>query len=123
MSNKIVNKAFGLPESDETHEYIFKSGEYGSFYQYWYRDRFGNYYRYTNAPLDSPDFDPFFGQPLMDPEQPLPEKNPSFFTQEGFKRHLSPPEGVEPISNPAYNQQDPRNIWFEVMQGEGGATY
>lgn len=112
-----------MPSSDTTHEYIFKSGEYGTLYQYWYRDRAGNYYRYTNAPVDTPDFDPFLGQPLLDPEQPLPEKNPEYFTQEGYKRHMAIPQGVEPQRNPNYAQSDLRNIWFEVVSQKGQAQY
>ncbi len=111
-----VRKAFGMPSTDSAHQYIYKSGEYGPMYQYWYRDAQGNYYRYTNAPVDHPDFDPFFGLPLMDPEQPIPEKNPEFFTAEGFKRAMAAPQGVEPTRNPAYNQNDAANLWFEVVQ-------
>lgn len=112
-----------MPSSDDTHEYIFKSGEYGTMYQYWYRDRAGNYYRYTNAPVDHPDFDPFLGQPLMDPEQPLPEKNPEFFTAEGYKRNMAIPQGAEPERNPNYTQNDSRNIWFEVLSQKGQPQY
>lgn len=112
-----------MPDTDSSHQYIYKSGEYGSMSQYWYRDAQGNYYRYTNAPVDSPDFDPFFGLPLMDPEQPVPEKNPEFFTAEGFKRSMAAPQGVEPTRNPAYNQKDPANLWFEAIQQGGQAAY
>ena len=118
-----LKKAFGMPSTDSTHQYIFKSGEYGSMYQYWYRDSLGNYYRYTNAPVDTPDYDPLLGQPLMDPEQPLPEKNPEFFTPEGYKRSMAVPQGTEPIRNPEYNQKDPRNLWFEVVQSGQAPTY
>ncbi|NJL53714.1 hypothetical protein HC928_00315 [bacterium] len=112
-----------MPSSDLTHEYIFKSGEYGTMYQYWYRDRAGNYYRYTNAPTDNPDFEPFFGAQLMDPEQPLPEKNPEFFTEEGYKRHMALPGQVKAERNPSYSQNDQRNIWFEVYLRGGKQNY
>lgn len=112
-----------MPSTDDTHEYVFKSGEYGPMYQFWYRDRSGNYYRYTNAPADHPDFDPYFGQPLMDPEQPLPEKNPEFFTPEGYKLSMAAPQGQEPQQNPAYNQADPRNIWWAVAAQGGKPSY
>lgn len=114
-----IKKAFGMPSADGTHQYIFKSGEYGTLYQYWWRDRLGNYYRYSNAAEGTPDFDPFFGAPLLDNEQPLPEKNPTFFTEEGFKRHMAVPEGVEATRNENYNQNDSRNIWFEVFDQKG----
>lgn len=112
-----------MPSSDATHTYVFKSGEYGTLYQYWYRDRAGNYFRYTNAPVDTPEFDPFLGQPLMDPEQPLPEKNPEFFTAEGYKRHMAVPQGTETQRNPGYTQNDSRNLWFEVLSQKGQAQY
>lgn len=112
-----------MPSTDSSHQYLYKSGEYGPMSQFWYRDQQGNYYRYTNAPVDSPDFDPFFGLPLMDPEQPLPEKNPEFFTAEGFKRFVAAPKNVEPVRNPAYNQNDGANLWFEAAQQGGGITY
>lgn len=108
-----------MPSADEGHQYIFKSGEYGTFYQYWWRDPIGNYYRYTNAPQDSSDFDPFMGLPLLDPEQPLPEKNPNFFTEAGYKRHMGLPEDVSPERNTTYSQNDGLNIWFEVYEKNG----
>lgn len=112
-----------MPSTDSAHQYLFKSGEYGPMYQYWYRDPQGNYYRYTNAPVDNPDYDPLVGLPLMDPEQPLPEKNPEFFTPEGYKRSLAVPQGVEPIRNPAYNQNDAANLWFETIQQGNKPAY
>lgn len=112
-----------MPDTDSSHQYTYKSGEYGPMFQYWYRDAQGNYYRYTNAPVDSPDYDPFFGLPLMDPEQPVPEKNSEFFTPEGHKRSMAAPQGVEPTRNPAYNQNDPANLWFEVVQQGGKVAY
>lgn len=118
-----IKKAFGMPSTDSTHQYIFKSGEYGSMFQYWYRDQLGNYYRYTNAPEDHPDYDPLVGLPLMDPEQPVAEKNPEFFSPEGYKLSQATPQGTNPQRNPAYNQNDPRNLWFEVMSGGQKPTY
>lgn len=112
-----------MPSTDSAHQYLFKSGEYGSMYQYWYRDQQGNYYRYTNAPVDHPDYDPLVGLPLLDPEQPLPEKNAEFFTPEGYRRSMAVPQGVEPTRNPAYNQNDPANLWFEVLQQGEKPTY
>lgn len=118
-----LKKAFGMPSNDPGQQYVFRSGEYGTMYQYWYRDTQGNYYRYTNAPEDHPDYDPLVGQPLMDPEQPLPEKNPEFFSPEGYKRFNAVPNGIQPTRNPAYNQQDPSNLWFEVLNQQGKASY
>lgn len=59
----------------------------------------------------------------MDPEQPLPEKNPEFFSPEGYKRFNAVPNGIQPTRNPAYNQQDPSNLWFEVLNQQGKASY
>lgn len=118
-----VKKAFGMPSTDTSHQYIYKSGEYGTMYQYWYRDKAGNYYRYTNAPEDNPDYDPFFGIPLLEADQPLPENNPEFFTPEGLKRSMAVPAGAEPTKNPLYNQNDASNIWFESLQQKSGTTY
>lgn len=112
-----------MPSSDSVHQYIFKSGEYGSFYQFWWKDRLGNYYRYTNADPNHPDFDPFWGQPLIDPEQPLIEKNPEFFSKEGFLLHVAPPTGVEIEQNPNYNPQDPKNLWYGVFKDVSGLQY
>ena len=118
-----LNKAFGMPNADTSHQYIYKSGEYGSMYQYWYRDTAGNYYRYTNAPEDTPDYDPLVGLPLMDPEQPLPEKNPEFFSPEGYKLAIAIPQGAKPNRNPSYNQNDPRNLWLEVVMDGDKPSY
>jgi|688.fasta_scaffold01119_34 hypothetical protein len=115
-----IKKAFGMPSAaDSAHQYIFKSGEYGTLYQYWWRDRLGNYYRYSNAPQESADFDPFLGAPLLDADQPLVEKNPEFFTQEGYKRHMAPPQGAKLSRNSDYNQNSSQNIWFEVFDNKG----
>lgn len=114
-----IKKAFGLPSGDSSHTYVYKSGEFGNMYQYWWRDSMGNYYRYSNAEEGVPDFDPLLGAPLMDPEQPLPEKTPAFFTEEGYKRTMAVPEGVTATRNEAYNQNDSKNIWFEVFDKSG----
>ena len=116
-SSTEVHKAIGLPEDvDPTHTYVFRSGEYGTFYQYWYADRGGTYWKYTNAPEDHEDFDPAAGPPLMDPEQPMPHTDPQFYTPEGFKRHIGVPPEVEPEPNESYNPASPRDIWFEMFQ-------
>jgi len=114
-----ISKAFGMPATDGTHTYVFKSGEYGSLYQYWWMDQAGNYYRYSNAPPESPDYDPFYGEPMMDPEQPVPEKHTKFFTKDGYKRNMAVPEGIEPLQNPSYDKNSAVNIWFEVFDLEG----
>lgn len=114
-----IKKAFGMPSADAAHTYIFRSGEYGTFYQYWWRDRLGNYYRYSNAAEDSEDFDPFYGPPLLDQDQPFQEKNPEFFTDEGYKRNHAIAEGKNIERNPLYSQSDGRRIWFEMYEDEG----
>lgn len=116
-----IHKALGLPDDvDPTHTYTFRSGEYGTFYQYWYADKAGNYWKYTNAPEDHEDHDPYAGEPLLDPEQPLPHTDPQFFTPEGYKRHLGVPPEVETEPNEAYKPNSPRDVWFEKYTSPAG---
>ena len=117
-----LNKAVGLPESiDPTHTYVFRSGAYG-LYQFWYKDMAGNYWRYTNAPEDSEDYDPRFGEALISPDQPMPHTSPQFFTEEGFKRHVAVPEGMKAERNEAYNPVDSANLWFEAYSNDDGLS-
>ena len=67
---------------DPDHTYVFKAGELGLF-SYWYIDRANNYWRYSNAPEDHPEYDENLGIPVMDRNQPTPAENPPFFTFEG----------------------------------------
>lgn len=119
-----ITKGFGLPETiDPNHEYIYRSGEYG-LYSYWYKDGFGNYWLYTNAPEGHPDFDEHAGEAMVDPNQPLPHSSPEYFTSDGFKRNQAVPVSAEPKENPDYNPMDSRNIWSEVYQsGDGSMRY
>jgi hypothetical protein len=109
---------------DPEHTYVFKTGEYG-LYDYWYRDRGGNYWRYSNAPEDHKDFDPKAGVPLLDSEQPLPHTAPQYFTPEGRKRHVAVPLEVTTEINPSYNPLDTKNVWYETYESpeDGSRRY
>lgn len=104
---------------DPDHKYVFKTGEYG-INDYWYRDRTGNYWRYSNAPEDHKDFDPDAGVPLLDKDQPMPHTAPQFFTDVGRRRHSAIPKEVITSVNPSYNPVDPKNVWYETYQGPDG---
>lgn len=120
---KKVEKSVGLPtEMDVEHEYIYKTG-FHSIVDYWWRDFYGNYIRYTNAPVDSKDYNPLLGEPLVHPEQPLPTTNPEYFTEEGFKRHQAVAAGLIPRRNPEYDPFNPKELWFEVVESAGLVRY
>jgi len=118
--NNTIQKAFGLPEAiDPAHEYIYKTGEH-DIYQYWYRDHIGNYWEYTNAPEDSPDYDPLCGSAFLSPDQPMPHIAPQFYTPEGYKRSMGVPDGVELESNDAYDPTSPSEVWYEMYTDPEG---
>ena len=120
MTSGDINKAVGLPESiDPDHKYVFRSGEYGIF-TYWYKDRAGNYWKYTNAPKEHAEYDKHAGEALMDINQPLPHTNPEFYNEEGLKRHMSVPFGMDTERNPNYDSKDARNTWYELYTSEEG---
>lgn len=115
-----IAKAVNLPEGqDATHEYEFRSGEYAPYYLYWYKDRSGNYVRYSNAPEDSTDHNPFLGEPIIEQDQPFLHSAPQFYTPEGWKRHTAPPMDVETVPNPDYDKRDESKIWFEKYGQDG----
>lgn len=117
-----LSKAIMPDMVDPEHLYVFKTGDYG-LYNFWYIDGGHNYWKYSNAPEDDPDFDPNLGVPVMSKEQPLPADNPQFFTYEGKKRHMAVPPGILADRNEEYNLIDPFNIWFEVYEREGERRY
>jgi len=111
-----LNKAVGLPlEADLDHKYSYVSGFYG-IKNFWYTDKLGNYWRYTNAPVDHKDYDERLGEPLIHPVQPLPHTNPEYFTPEGYKRNQAVAEGLLPQRNQDYNPASNKQVWFEVVQ-------
>ena len=115
-----VEKAVGMPESiDAGHKYTYRSGVYGIF-TYWYKDMAGNYWKYTNAPEGHAEHDQHAGEAMLDIDQPLPHLNGEFFTEEGKKRHMAIPQGMEPDTNPSYSPKDPRNTWYELYRSEDG---
>jgi len=107
---------------DPDHSYVFKSGEFG-LYDYWYIDNFHNYWKYSNAPEGTPDYDPTLGIPLMAKDQPMPAENPQFFTADGQKRSQAVPPDMMPEENPDYNSLDPRNIWYEMYERDVDRRY
>lgn len=107
---------------DPEHTYVFKTGELG-LNDFWYIDRGTNYWRYSNAPEDHPDYDPKLGIPIMYTNQPTPAENPQFFTFEGTKRHMAVPEDLLAERNEAYSPVDAKQIWFEVYEREGERRY
>lgn len=117
-----LEKAIGLPEQlDPTHTYVYRSGEHG-IYSYWWKDTAGNYWKYTNAPEDSIDHDPYGGNPLIDPDQPMQHTTPSFFTEDGTKRNVAVPPDSKPEINEAYNPDIPQQIWYEKYTSPDGVT-
>ncbi len=115
-----LTKGFMPDLIDPDHDYVFKTGEYG-IYDYWYRDRAGNYWRYTNAPEDHEDFDPRAGVPLLDKDQPMPHTAPQFFAANGRRRHSAVPKDATAEINAAYDPLDPKQTWYETYQGPDGA--
>jgi len=107
---------------DPEHSYVFRSGEYGLF-DYWYIDRAHNYWKYSNAPEGTPDYDPTLGVPIMDKNQPMPAENPQFFTAEGRKRSQAVPPDLLPEDNEAYSPLDSRNIWIEMYERDTDRRY
>jgi hypothetical protein len=107
---------------DPEHTYVFKTGELGLF-DFWYVDRGNNYWRYSNAPEDHPEYDENLGIPIMYRNQPTPAENPQFFTFEGSKRHMSIPEDLLPERNDSYDPVSSENIWFESYDQEGVLRY
>ena len=123
-SSDNLSKAVTLPEGqDSSHDYVYRSGEYGPYYLYWYKDRAGNYVRYSNAPKASPDHNPFLGEPIIEQDQPFITTAPQFFTPEGWKRSTAPPNGVETSPNPEYSKLDAAKIWFEKYAQGGKERY
>jgi len=106
---------------DPTHNYVFKTGEYG-IHNFWYQDMRGNYWRYSNAPKDHKDYDLRAGIPLMDKNQPLPHTAPQYFTLEGRRRSTALPEEVESVVNAGYDPLNARNVWYETYEDPTDGT-
>jgi hypothetical protein len=120
LSEENLSKAFGLPESvDPDHEYVYRSGERG-IYDFWYKDRSENYWKYTNAPTDHPDYDPYGGDAMLVNDQPMPHSAPQFYAEDGRKLHMAVPEGMELTKNEAYDPANPRSVWYGMYQSEDG---
>lgn len=121
--NNTFEKAIGLPtDFDPEHKYVYYTGFY-DIRDYWWVDKAGNYWKYTNAPEDNPDYNPHMGEPLVHPEQPLPTENPEYFTDDGFKRSQAIAPGLIPQRNPDYNPKSAKDMWFEVVESAGLVRY
>ena len=60
-----LEKAIGLPsDMDPEHKYVYSTGFHG-IKDYWYVDKAGNYWRYTNAPEDNEEYNEYLGEPLV----------------------------------------------------------
>lgn len=117
-----LQKSHGLPETiDPGHQYIYKTGDHG-LYQYWYRDMLANYWEYTNAPEGHKDYDPICGAAILAQDQPMPHTAPQFYTEEGYKRNIGIPDGLESQRNAAYDPANHSAVWFEVYQSQQGAV-
>ncbi len=115
-----IKKAFGLPEGiDPDHTYTYRSGERG-IYDFWYKDRAGNYWKYTNAPADHPEYDPYGGDAMLIADQPMPHTSPQFYAEDGRKLHVAIPQGMELTKNEAYDPANPRSIWYGVYESPDG---
>lgn len=122
-NSKTIEKAIGLPsDMDAEHKYIYCTGFY-NIKDYWWMDISGNYVRYTNAPVDHPDYNKHLGEPLVHPEQPLPTTNPEYYTEDGFKRHQAVSPTLIPQRNPAYDPKNPKELWFEVVHSADLVRY
>lgn len=120
---EVVEKGLMPDLIDPTHEYVFKTGAYG-IADYWYRDRMGNYWRYTNAPEDHKDFDEKAGVPLLDKDQPMPHNAPQYFAENGRKRHAAIPEEFTPAEiNASYDPLDPKQVWYETYEDQEGTRH
>jgi len=123
LTQHSLHKAIGLPyELDTDHTYVYCTG-FGTVKKYWWVDRAGNYFLYTNTPEDHEDYNPHLGEPLISPNQPLPQTDPEYYTEDGFKRNQAVDQGLIPERNSAYNPKDPRNVWFEVVHANGVTRY
>lgn len=119
-SDENVEKAFGLPEGiDPDHRYVYRSGEHGIF-DFWYVDNFGNYWKYTNAPKDHPDYEPYSGDAFIVDDQPMPHTTPQFYSTEGRKLHMAVPQGMQPTLNEAYDPLNPRSVWYAMYRSADG---
>lgn len=95
---------------DPNHTYMFKSDEFGLF-SYWYKDRAGNYWRYSNAPEGTLDYDPLNGPPILDASQVMPSTAPEFYSPEGMKLNQAVPDDQELLMNEAYDAYSRTDCW------------
>lgn len=95
---------------DPNHTYMFKSDEFCLF-SYWYKDRAGNYWRYTNAPENTSDYDPLNGPPILDPTQVMPATAPEFYTEGGVKLNQAVPDDVDMLPNDGYDAYARNACW------------
>lgn len=93
------------------YSYAFRDGDEATA-RFYYQDPVGNLVRFTNAPTDSDDHSPYFGEAEPHPAEPTLDRNPEYFSPEGRKLTRRPdidPAGVE--WNQSYSRYDPQNLW------------
>ena len=105
---------------DPNHEFAYVGREFGPVLMYWYKDRAGNYWLYTNAPEGHPDHDALAGEPFFNSEQPVPSDMPEFFSPEGYKLNMAVEPGADFQFNESYNPEDRANCWYGVVTGQDG---
>lgn len=112
--SELITKSFSLPETiDPNHTYVYRSG-FGGLYRYWYIDQGGNYWEYTNAPEDSPDFESTIGPAILVDDQVTPTTAPQYYASNGKKLHAAVPDGVEIQYNSDYNPHDAEEVWYGI---------
>ena len=100
-----------LPAIDPTHKYVGTTGSPGLL-QFWFMDKKGDYWEYTNAPEGSEDFDELYGPTMMVRDQPFPSSNPEFFSVEGIKLSNGVPEDSESSFNDNMDLAVRSNCWY-----------
>ncbi len=123
LMTEALEKAVGLPsDMDPEHEYIYCTG-FHAIKDFWWIDKAGNYWRYTNAEEGHKDHNPILGEPFVHPEQPFPTTNPEYWTDDGYLRHQAIAPSLIPQRNPNYNPKDPKELWFETVSSAGLVRY
>jgi len=87
-----------------------------------YKDNFGNYYKYTNAPKDDPNHDPYAGDAIMLEDQPSMSNSPEYYDPKTMARLTMaiPQDAKDIVDNEAYDPLDPARIWFKSYTSAAG---
>jgi len=87
-----------------------------------YKDNFGNYYKYTNAPKEDPNYDPYAGDAIMLEDQPTMSNSPEYYDPKSMARLTMaiPQDAQDVIENEAYDELEPARIWFKSYTSAAG---